>query len=151
MTWVVKTNTNQCLIYQYQKKPASLILIKEISHPENRVKTGDYFTADKPGHFQSSSPDAHGSFVQRTDPKEAAIDDFAREIARELNLGRNTQAYEKLIIISAPHMNGLLLKHFDKHVKELITHNIQKDLQHLTDKELLAYLHEHTQFQNQTV
>ncbi len=140
MIWVVNTNTNACHIYHYQKSPAQLTLLKEINHPENRLKKSDFLTSDKPGHYQSDTSNAGGSFAQRTDPKEIAIDDFAREIARELNHGRATNAYENLIIITEPHMNGLLFQHLDKHVKNLVINTIQKDLQHLTDKELLAFL-----------
>ncbi len=146
MIWVVNTNSNMCHIYDYQKNPAQLILLKELNHPENRLKKSDFLTSDKPGHYQSDPSHAGGSFSQRTDPKEVAIDDFAREIARELNHGRTTNAYESLVLITPPHMNGLLLQHLDKHVKERVAHTIQKDLQHLTDKELLALLKTNTKF-----
>ena len=146
MIWVVNTNSNMCHIYTYQKSPAELTLLKELNHPENRLKKSDFLTSDKPGHYQSDPSHAGGSYSQRTDPKEVAVDDFAREIARELNHGRTTHAYENLILITPPHMHGLLLQHLDKHVKELVTHTIQKDLQHLTDKELLTILKTNTQF-----
>lgn len=139
MIWVINTNSNLCHIYNYQKSPAELHLIKEINHPENKLKKSDFLTSDKPGHYQADGTNG-GAFSQRTDPKQIAIDDFAREIARELNHGRTTNAYEKLIIITTPQMNGLLLQHLDKHVKDLISNTIQKDLQHLTDKELLTIL-----------
>jgi len=140
MLWVINTNTNACHIYHYQKSPAQLTLLKEIKHPENRLKKSDFLTSDKPGHYQSDMSGTGGAFVPHTDPKEVEIDNFSREIARELNHGRTTNAYEKLIIITPPHMNGLLFQHLDKHVKELVVNNIQKDLQHLTHKELLTFL-----------
>lgn len=145
MIWVINTNSNTCHIYDYQKSPAQLTLLKEILHPENRLKKSDYLTSDKPGHYQADGTSG-GAYSQRTDPKDVAIDDFAREIARELNHGRSTNAYEKLIIITPPHMNGLLFHHLDKHVKELVVNSIQKDLQHLTDKELLTILKTDTKY-----
>lgn len=145
MIWVINTNTNQCRIYDYHKKPAKLALVKEISHPENRMKKSEYLTSDKPGHYRTSSS-AHGTYSQDTDPKDVAIDDFAREIARELNHGRTTNTFEKLILITPPHMEGLLHHHLDKHVKDLVIHNIQKDLIHLSDHELLEYLQKNAKF-----
>ena len=145
MIWVVNTNSNTCHIYNYQKSPEQLSLLKEINHPENKLKTGDYFTSDKPGHYQTSST-THGAFAPHTDPKEAAIDAFSREIAKELNHGRKINSYNKLILISAPHMNGLVHHHLDKHVKDILTHNIEKDFLNLTDQELIVFLRENTRF-----
>ena len=146
MIWVVNTNSNTCHIYHYQKSPAQLTLLKELNHPENKLKKSDFLTSDKPGRYQSDPSHGSGSYSQRTDPKAVAIDDFAREIARELEHGRATNAYDNLIIITPPHMNGLLIQHLDKHVKNLVSHTIQKDLQHLNDKELLALLKADTRY-----
>lgn len=141
VTWVLNSNTNACRLYQYSKKPLQLSLLKEIQHPENRLRDIE-LTSDKPGHYQAGGH-THGAFSQETDPKEIKIDSFSREIAKELNDGRNNNAYAQLIIIAAPHMSGLLLQHMNKHVKELISHSIKKDMYHLSQHELLAFLQEH--------
>jgi protein required for attachment to host cells len=142
--WVVNTDSNTCRIYQYSKNPTQLTLLKEISHPENKLRDID-LTSDKPGRYKASNS-SHGAYSQRTDPKEIKIDDFSREIARELDNGRNTNAYKNLIIIAAPHMNGLLFQHFNKNVKNLVTHNLEKDFIHLADHELLEMLKTHTKY-----
>ncbi len=141
MTWIVSADFSSCRIYQYQKHPKQLTLIKEIFHPSSKLKDTDLVT-DAPGRYQASGS-AQGAFTPRTDPKEVEIDNFAREIARELDRGRNANAYKSLIIIMAPHMHGLLSKHLDKHVHEMIEKNIQKDYQHLDAKDLLVYLNSH--------
>lgn len=144
LTWVVNTDSSTCRIYDYSKKPGQLTLVKEIQHPENRLRDID-LTADKPGHYRTDGS-AHGSYSQPSDPKEIKIDDFSREIAKELDHGRNTHAYAKLIVIAPPHMNGLLFQHINKHVKDLVSHNIEKDLLHLADHELLNFLSDHTRY-----
>src|SRR5579871_5043532 len=102
LTWVINTDSNTCRIYDYSKKPGHLTLIKEIQHPENRLRDID-LTTDKPGHYRTDGS-AHGSYSQPSDPKEVKIEDFSREIAKELDHGRNTNAYKKLIVIAPPHM-----------------------------------------------
>lgn len=146
MIWVVNTNSNICRIYDYQKTPAQLTLVKEINHPENKLKKSDYLTSDKPGRYQSSATGAAGAYSPHTDPKAAAIDQFSREIANELDHGRKTNAYKQLIIITQPHMDGLLQHHLDKHVKSLVTHTIQKDATHLGSHELLGFLQTNTHY-----
>ncbi len=143
LTWVLSTNSNACRIYHYRKELKQLTLVKEILHPENKLRDID-LTSDKPGHYKANGG-AHGAFSQQSDPKEIKIDNFSRDLAKELDHNRTVHAYEKLILIAPPHMNGLLFQHLNKHVKELVAHNIEKDLSHLTEHELLDFLHQHTQ------
>jgi protein required for attachment to host cells len=145
MTWVITANSSTCHIYNYDKSSSQLTLLKEILHPESRVKKSDELTSDKPGHFKTNGS-AHGSYCQRTDPKEVEFENFSREIAKELDQGRNSNLYKQLIIITPPHMNGLLNQHMNKHVKDLIVNNIQKDAHHLKDHELLQFLKTNAQY-----
>jgi protein required for attachment to host cells len=141
-TWVLVTDSAICRLYDYNRNPEQLVLVKEIKHPENRLKDTD-LTSDRPGHFKSGANN-RGSFSQETDPKEVKIEEFARDIDKVLDHGRVTQAFTKLIIIAPPHMSGLLFQHINKHVKELVTHSIKKDIPNLAERELLAFLHKHT-------
>lgn len=146
MMWVIVANTNICYIFDYDKKNAELTLIKELSQPENRLKTSEVFTSDKPGHYQSDLA-GRGAYSPRTDPKQAEIDHFAKKIADELNKGRNENLYEKLIIIAESRMSGFLNQQMNKHVQKLISAQIQKDIVHVNKKELLNLLKEKASFQ----
>jgi len=145
MICVINTNSNTCKIYHYKKSPAELTLLKELTHPESRLKS-ENLTADKPGKYRSDTAGSGGAFTQRTDPKEIEIENFSREIAKEIDLGRVRNDFEKLILIAPPHMTGLLFQHLNKHAKDLIVNHIQKDLQHLKDHELLDFLKMHTKY-----
>ena len=104
LIWVVILNSNDCRIYSYYKDSESvkLKLTKEISHPENKLRDID-LTSDKPGRYQAGDS-AHGAFSQPSDPKEIKIDHLSNEIAKELEHGRTTNAYGKLIVIALPHL-----------------------------------------------
>lgn len=145
MIWVINTNSNLCRIYHYHKSPAELTLLKELAHPEARAKNSDYLTSDKPGAYIGRDL-AHGAYSPHTDPKTVEIEKFSREIARELDHARKVNSFEKLIIITPPHMSGMLLNQLDKHVKERLTHKFNKDLLHLSEKELLDYLKENAKY-----
>jgi protein required for attachment to host cells len=146
MKLVINTNTNTCRIYHYVKHPAQLTLLKEIKHPENRLKSGE-MTSDRPGHYQGGMS-ARGAYSPHTEAKENAVDNFSREIAEELNKERNNKDYDELIVIAPPHMKGLLLQHINKHVKAMIVNNIEKDLLYMPEHELLSFLRENTQFKD---
>lgn len=148
MEWVIITNTNTCKIYNHDKNHSTLSLLKEISHPDFKLKTSETLTTDRPGHYNKGES-VRGSYSPHMEPKEIEIDRFSHEIAEALDKGRKDNAYEKLVIITAPHMNGLLFKHLNKHVKELVKHTIQKDLQNMNDRELMEFVRTHTQFPDQ--
>lgn len=144
-TWVIITDTNTCKVYSYNRKEGQITRIKELQHLENKLKDSD-LVSDKQGQYRSSGDAGHGTYSPQSDPKEVKIDAFAREIAKALDHGRTTHAYHDLVIIASPHMDGLLFQHFNKHVKDLVSHNIEKDLLHMQDRELLDFLREHTKF-----
>jgi protein required for attachment to host cells len=141
MTWIVTADSTRCRIYQLDESDKKLELIKEFTHPDAHLKKGEYLTDDKPGRYKSDASQGGGSYSPHSDPKEVIVDNFARTIATELNRGRNAQAYKKIITVCLPHMKGLLYKHLDKHVKELISQDIEKDVMHLAPHELIKIFH----------
>jgi len=144
MILVVNTNSNDCKIYHYDKHPARLTLIREINHPDNKLRNID-LTADKEGHYKANQS-ARGAYSPHTNAKEVEINNFSREIADDLNQRRNANGFEKLILIASPHMYGLISHHLNKHVMNLITNHIQKDLMYMKEHELLDFLKKNTQF-----
>lgn len=145
MTWIIVTDSSLCKFYEYQKKPSKITLLKEIEHPESRVKREDALTSDKPGQYKARDV-AGGAYSPHMDPREVEIDKFAREIAKELDHGRTAQLYHQVIIIASPHMSGLLFQHLNKNVKELVINNIQKDLMHLREQELFDFIKDNTKY-----
>ncbi len=143
MFWVVNCNTSTCKIYAY-KKPHQITLLKEINHPENKLKDSE-LVSDRPGHYQAGTV-ARGAYSPETDPKHVKIIDFLKEVAKELDHGRNEQAYRNLIIIASPQTSGFLTQQLNKHVNDLISNHIHKDMIHLSDKELLDFLKENAQY-----
>lgn len=143
MHWIVNCNTSTCRIYEY-KKPEHFMLIKEIDHPENKLKNSE-LSSDKPGRYQTSSS-TRGAYSPDTDPKLVKITEFLKEVAKELDHGRNKQAYRNLVIIASPQTSGLLTQQLNKHVNDLISNHIHKDMIHLTDHELLRFVKENTQY-----
>jgi len=146
MILVVNANTNDCRIYHYDMHPTQLILVKEINHPESKLKNGDLIS-DKEGHYKVGQS-SRGAYSPHTEAKEVEVINFSRKIALELNQRRNANEYEKLILITPPHMYGLLSQHLNKHVASLMTNHIQKDLIYMKDHELLSYLQENAKYPN---
>lgn len=136
MKWIVAANTNCCHIYNYHTKPKKLELIKEIYHPENKLKSSELET-DKPGSFQNGAY-AHGGLT--SNPEDVYIERFAKELADDLNEARNDNAYNDLVIVMPAQMEGKFFNHLHKNVRELISSVIQKNIMNLSERELLKYI-----------
>jgi protein required for attachment to host cells len=142
--WILSANATQANCYKTQHLGHELTLIKEYEHPQNRQKNLDLVT-DRPGRYHVSAVQkvaGHGAFVERHDPKEAEAEHFAHIIAEEINKGRASHSFEKLIVIAPSHFHGLLNKHFDHQVMSRVMHHIEKDYTKYSQKELLSYLGE---------
>ncbi len=61
ITWIVLTDSNACRIYDYAKHPVKLTLVKEIFHPENKLKTSE-LVSDRPGHYKIKQHKSRGFF-----------------------------------------------------------------------------------------
>lgn len=144
MQLVINANAASCRIYHYTKQPLKLTLLKEILHPENRLKDSDIYS-DRNGHYQGGES-SRGAYSPHMDAKAVLLDNFAREITHELNHERLKNGLDGIVIIAPPHMDGLLYQHLDKNTKGMVRHNIKKDLLHLQDKALLDFLQEHTRY-----
>lgn len=136
MTWIITANTNNCRIYDFQKN--KLELIEEIDRPENKLK-GKELESDKPGRFQSGITE-RGAFAPHTELEDKQITQFAKELADKLNKAKNRNEFEKLTVVMPAQIEGIFSKHLDKNVKELIERSIQKNIMHLSEKELLEFI-----------
>ncbi|AWN73557.1 host attachment protein [Legionella anisa] len=140
-TWILTTDSSTCRIYKSTTKPYQFSLVKEFLHPEGTLRESK-MTSSRSGRFNTGST-TQGTYAQQSDPKEIENDNFARKIAEELDSGRNNHDYDQLIIVAPPHMNGLLLQHTNKHINNLIIHNIKNDVIHLTEQKLSDFLRQH--------
>lgn len=137
MKWVMIANTNNCRIYDYHRKEKILTLLKEFDHPENKLKNQD-LVSDKPGHYCASTA-GRGAYSQQHDPEDIKIDNFARELALHLEDARNKKSFNELITVMSSKMEGLLHHYLHKNVRSVIKHNIQKNLMHMNEHELIDY------------
>ena len=143
-TWVVIADSSSCRIYEYLYHPEKIHLIKELLHPENQLKDADYMS-DRQGSFRSNGGGGgHGTFLPSSDTKKTKIEQFSKEIANLLEQDRKNNNFEHLILISPPHMNGLLHQNFSKHVLKKLDLSIDKSVVHYPKKKLLSFIHQYT-------
>jgi len=137
-TWVLVANASKASLYANRGPHRGLDLVKEYQHSESRERTSELIS-DRPGRYETDGG-AHGAFSQHTDPKQHEEDKFAAELAHELEAGRTSNSYARLILVASDPFMGKLNKHLTAHLRALATDTIEKDYTHLTERELASQL-----------
>ena len=137
-TWILVANASIARLFAHSGHEHGLALVKELSHPQSRMKNADLVT-DRAGHMQGSG-DGHGSRQPRTEAKEQEALHFAGELALELGHGRNAGKFEHIVLVATPGFLGMLNDKLDPQLAKLVTRRYEKDYTQITDKELAAHL-----------
>lgn len=136
--WVLVANASTANLYANRGPHTGLELVKQYQHAESREKSSELIS-DRPGHYETDGG-AHGAFSQRTDPKQHEEDKFAAELAHELETGRTSNSYERLILVASDPFMGKLNNHLTEHVRALTTDTVEKDYTQITERELASHL-----------
>lgn len=137
-TWILVANASQARIYLRNGIKSELSLVKEMVHPESRMKNAELVT-DRAGYMQGTG-NGHGSKQPQTEPKQNEALHFAQELAQELNHGRCNQQFERIVLVAPPAFMGLLGEKIDVQTAKLVDDKIGKDYTQSNEKELISYL-----------
>lgn len=137
-TWILVANSSIANLYANNGPHHGLQLVKQLVHPESREKAAE-LVSDRPGHDQAHGG-GHGSYVPETTPKQNEAEHFALQLAKELEHGRATNLYNRLILVASPSFIGMLNSRLEEHVRTLVTETIEKDYTKATEKELVSHL-----------
>lgn len=133
-TWVLVANASEAHLYATERLGKDMSIRKEFSHPESRAK-GSSLASDRPGSHPGNGSNM-GSMGDPVDPKAFEAERFADELANELDKGRTSNAYRRLVLVAVPHFQGLLKARLDDHTRALVEHSINKDFTACTAREL---------------
>lgn len=136
MDWVIVSNSNNCRLFEHNKRPKRLNLLKELHFPSSRKKRID-LTADRPGRYATSTA-VRGTYDE-ADAKEIEAEKFATKVARLIDGGRKKKSYNHLTVFAPAHMIGLINKHIANNLQNF-ANTIKKDYSHLSETEILDLL-----------
>ncbi|MBS1155019.1 MAG: hypothetical protein H6R07_943 [Proteobacteria bacterium] len=137
-TWILVANACQARIYSRNGIRQELALVKEMMHPESRMKNSE-LVSDRAGYMPGVG-NGHGSKQPPSDPKQNEALHFAQELAQTLNQGRCSQQFERIILVAPPAFMGLLGEKIDVQTAKLVTEKLGKDYTQSTEKELVGHL-----------
>jgi protein required for attachment to host cells len=125
ITWILVANASLAKLYENLGPNKGLKLVKELIHPESRLKNSELVT-DRPGSMASVG-NGQGACQPQTIPKDHEAKVFAQELAQALYAGRTQNAYERAIVFAPPGFMGMLNSVLDHTTSLLITDRFEKD------------------------
>lgn len=138
---ILIANAAEAKRYETSCLGEKMTLIKEYQHPESRAKRIDLLS-DRPGRYFSRDcrDSARGAYANTSDPKEVEADNFARELADDLNHLAEDQG--QFLLILPAHFFGLMNKHLNDASHKRVFYHLEKDYTKIPQKQLLDYLAE---------
>ena len=140
--WILAADSAFAKVLRTEKKKGSLELVKELEHPESRMKDGELY-ADSPGRSFDSQGQGRHMMENEVDAKKMESIHFARELADMLAQAAREEQFHKLYILAAPAFLGELRGKLDSGVSSKIVAEIPKDVVKQTPEEIRKKLPEY--------
>lgn len=145
--WILVANSSVARLYANHGPKKGLKKLKELEHAASREK-GTELTTDGHGRHwggggsngRGATANGRGAYTPSVEPKEVEHERFAQELARELEHGRTSNSYNRLIVVAAPGFMGMLNGKLSAHVKDLISDSLEKDYTKANERELASHL-----------
>jgi protein required for attachment to host cells len=98
--------------------------------------------SDRPGRSFESATTGRHAYAPRHDPHEMAQDRFTHSVARRINEGSATDAFNELVLVAPSHVLSELTDALDATTRPKLIGSLAKDLVKTPDHELWAHLKE---------
>jgi protein required for attachment to host cells len=138
ITWILVANASLAKLYENLGPNKGLKLVKELIHPESRLKNSDLVT-DRAGSMASNG-NGPGVKQPQTQPKDHQAKVFAHELAQELYAGRTRNAFGRAIVFAPPAFMGMLNAVMDHPTAQLISDRFEKDYTKTAEPKLREHL-----------
>ena len=129
-TWVVVADSSQADFYIRHQHLSPMEPVHSLTSPDARSKERD-LSSDAPGRtFDIKGSGRHAMEPGQTGKKHLR-ENFAHQIADELDAGRIANKYKRLVIVAAPKMLGDIRGKLSRATRQLVTVEIDKEMTNL--------------------
>ncbi len=136
---VIAADNTCARIFRASSSTGPLEEITVLCHPENRLNSKD-MTSDKQGYSFSSHGYGRRAMSDEGDRKKQEVNRFVNEINEYLNTLEKNNDFNRLIVIAAPKLMGILKKQLSDNVQKHITYELNKNIAKLTAVEIRKFL-----------
>ena len=125
--WILAADSAFAKILRTEKKKGPLELVRELEHPESRMKDSELY-ADEPGRAFDSGGQGRHAMENEVNAKTMESIRFAQQLAGMLKKAAEEEQFDKLYILAAPAFLGELRDKLDDNVKAKVVAEIPKDV-----------------------
>src|SRR5712664_1206537 len=129
-TWILLADAASARLYVSGERPGDWKLLRELEHPESRMRPSELLS-DKPGRVKQSTG-SRAALEPPTPRKKVEAERFARALAEGVASG----SYERLVLVTPPAFLGILRDKLPPRVAECVSDVIEKDYLHLDQSTL---------------
>ena len=135
-TWFIIADGGRARFIERDEQGAYRTISSFVS-TELKASSRDLAT-ERPGRVHESATTARHAIEPKTDPKEAAKEDFVRYVADQVQ--SEQENFDDLVLVAPPRVLGQLREMLAKSVADAVTWDLAKDLTKVPDHELSEHL-----------
>jgi protein required for attachment to host cells len=135
-TWFIIADGGRARFVERDEQGAYRTVSSFVS-TELKASSRDLAT-ERPGRVHESATTARHAIEPKTDPKEAAKEDFVRYVADQVQ--SEQENFDDLVLVAPPRVLGQLRETLAKSVADAVTWDLAKDLTKVPDHELSEHL-----------
>ena len=135
-TWFIIADGGRARFVERDEQGAYRTISSFVS-TELKASSRDLAT-ERPGRVHESATTARHAIEPKTDPKEAAKEDFVRYVAEQVQSAQEN--FDDLVLVAPPRVLGQLRETLAKSVADAVTWDLAKDLTKVPDHELSEHL-----------
>jgi protein required for attachment to host cells len=140
-TWVIVAHRGGARFFSYLGRGKGLERIREVQHPEGRLKSGE-IDSDAPGVGRDRKGPARHPMGHEESASERVASNWARELAHALGKARVEGELDRVVLVAEPGFLGLLRGALDGPTGALVRDTVGKDLGHVRDADVARHLTE---------
>jgi protein required for attachment to host cells len=139
-TWVLAADASRARIFEISEDDGHLHEIEDMLNPEGRMMERE-INAEPKGRFYGKGERAMGHTGESdVEPTQKEVERFSKRVASRLDQCRNEHRFDKLRVVAAPKMLGLIRENLSKEVQKIVEEEIPKDISNLKEHEMEEYL-----------
>ena len=137
---IVVADEREASFFDAENVKAPLELASKLENPNGRAQRRD-LESDRAGRsFDSTSAHRHAMDGERHSRRWHEQIEFARKIVEEIDHGRVTHQFDRLVLIAGPRMLGLIRDALPAQTGPLIAAEVPKDLAHMDETAIREYV-----------
>jgi len=125
--WVLVANSGQARILEMQRKPYAFHQVTELVSESQHLTNKDIVSDASGRVYHTQGPGTH-SMKPRSDPHEAAEEQFSRGLAQKIEKAEQLGRFEQLLVVADPKTMGRLRRRLNKAVASRVSDEVALDL-----------------------